>query len=180
MAASPIPISSATSPASGTLQKIGSIPAYQQISDFQSAELQIGSFPGNNLISVSVPRNLAKRKIYHWIWALPTSGTNYLLKGSLVFFNQGAKVGTMPLSVGVCPIANGAYQQTQVTVCNVLGASMADSIGIYPANPSGGQPSSLVLQPLYLEGEIDEVRTSISVQTNVSVYRLWIGVISSN
>jgi hypothetical protein len=152
----------------------GVSPAYQQVSDFQFGEAPSLTGVCNNAIDISVPYSMASRKLYAWLWA-QNSGTNWWVKGSINFWRQQSALGSLPLSIG-----GGSFgAQSLVTVCTSNGQNVQDCLGVYVANQTGSQPSSLVLQPLYINGAFDRITFSVSDANSVSAIRALIACVSS-
>jgi hypothetical protein len=148
-------------------------PAFVAVSDFQSGEDVVIDTPTENCIELSTPTGLTSRKIYCWLWAGNT-GANYLVRGEIVFYKNNSQVGRLPMSLG-----GGTLRQTITAVCLSGGLSVQDCLGIYLANPTGTQPASAVLQPLYLTGEFDRVVFAVREMVNVTTARAFLACISS-
>lgn len=163
----------------------GLAPAYSTVSDFQYAEFQAQQVAAQDIIKIPLNRNLTRRKIYAWVWCDSTNTLDYWAKGQLTFYNQNSQVGQLPISSANGGANGGTPLKTSLpTVCTSGGASFSDCIGIYVGNPIGTQPTSIVLQPLYITGEVDEIRFSLVDLRNISTtaglgVRVWLGVISS-
>jgi hypothetical protein len=162
----------------------GAAPAYSTVSDFSYAEFTAQQTAAQDILKISVNRNLQKRKIYCWIWADTSNTQDFWAKATLNFYNQFSQIGSLPISIGVSFGANAPMKASLPTVCTSGGASVGDCIGIYVASPVNNQPSAVVIQPLYLYGEIDEVRFSLIDVRNISTtagygVRAWLGVMSS-
>jgi len=162
----------------------GNFPAYSTVSDFQFNEFTAQQTPAQDLIKLPVNRNLTRRKIYGWIWADTTNSADFWAKGEIRFYSLASQIGSLPLQIGSGSGLNAGLKSSLPTVCTTGGAAFADCIGLYVANPVNSQPSAVTLQPLYINGEIDEIRFSLTDVRNISTtagqgVRAWLGVISS-
>lgn len=155
----------------------------QPFTDFQKAE----NANSNNLgvqCSVSVPRNLTKRKIYAWVFAGGASATvDWILKASLVLSQGGSVVSKIPISLAGSAGTGSTITQSVETVCVSGGNAGVDAIGIYVGQPitGDGQPLKLILQPFYVTGEIDQVSIVMDDWTyaEINYVRTYLAVVSS-
>lgn len=162
-------------PLNTDLSKVGIAPAYQQVSDFQFGELLAGTGIAQNCIDFSVPETMLTRKIYGWLWG-NNSAANWYIKGQIGFWRQQSALGSLPLCIGGGTFGN----QSLVSVCTANGQNVQDCIGIYVANQTGTQPATLILQPLYINGQFDRMTFSVIDVLNVSAVRALLACVSSS
>ena len=151
----------------------GYAPVFVAVSDFQDGEISLTS-PRNGGISLLVPANTPNRKIYCWLW-VNNSAANYYAKGWINFFKGTSPVGKLPVSIG----GGTGLAQSLPSVCTANGSNIQDCIGVYLSNPTGTQPASLILQPLYISGIFDRMTFDLPDMVNVSAARVYMAVISS-
>jgi hypothetical protein len=155
----------------------------QSISDFQYGEKTALQSPKSEWIVLNVPTELQARKIYLWLWADASSSTDYFVQGVISFWKNGGKIGSMPVAVGALP-SSGPLTVSLATVGVTGGNASQDSMGLYVANPQGSQPSTVILQPLYIVGVCDQIKLDIQQIRNISNttglgIRAFLGAISS-
>ena len=154
---------------------VGVAPAYQQVSDFQFGEMLSATGVVENAIDFQVPANMPTRKIYAWLWAANATA-NWYVKGQIGFWRQQSALGSLPLQIG-----GGTFgTQTLVSVCTSAGQNVQDCLGIYVSNPTGTQPASIILQPLYINGEFDRMTFSVVDALNINTIRALVACISSS
>jgi hypothetical protein len=159
-------------------------PVVQSVSDFQQGEIQAVQRPKSDAIKLALPINLLRRKVYAWIWADVTNASDFWAKGSIQFYKNNSRIGSMPIAVANGTSISAPGTSSIPTVCTSGGIGGTDTIGLYIANPQGSQPASVILQPLYLYGQVDEVRFNLDEVRNISTtsglgVRCWLAVISS-
>lgn len=152
---------------------VGFDPVYSKVSDFQIGEAVSVAGIRNEIISLSVPSNTRNRKIYAWLWCANSNAT-YYVKGRISFFKNQTPTGNLPVEMG-----GGNLTTSLASVCTSNGSNVQDCLGIYVANPTGTQPASMVLQPLYINGEFDRITFSITETLNVTNARVLLACISS-
>lgn len=155
-------------------EKIGFMPTYQRVSDFQFNEIAGLTGIKENAIDFAVPSQTKSRKIYAWIWAHNT-GTDYFVKGLINFYSSQSFMGSLPVGIGGGNLGNMSI----ASVCTTNGSNVQDCLGIFLANPTGTQPSSLILQPLYIQGEFDRITFSIRETLAVDNIRCLLACVSS-
>ncbi len=154
----------------------GVAPAYQQVSDFQCGEAPaLGGVVAANCIDItSLPFSMPKRKLYAWLWAA-NGGSNWMVQATINFFRQQSALGSLPMCIG-----GGTWgSQSLASVCSANGQNVQDCLGIYVANPTGTQPATLILQPLYITGQFDRITLSIANAQGVTAIRALLACISS-
>ena len=156
----------------------GTIPAFEPISDFQQGEIRSLARVESDVIKLPVPKKLSRRKLYGWIWAA-TSNAEYWAKAEFAFYNNNSIAGKLPLAVASASADSLVFLESIPTICVVQSVAVQDSLGIYVGQPAAGQPTNLILQPLYFTGEIDEVRVSLLSIKNVTAVRLYAAIISA-
>ena len=152
---------------------VGYDPVYSKVSDFQIGEAVSVSGIRNEIISLSVPSNTRNRKIYAWLWCANTNATFYV-KGRISFFKNQTQTGNLPVEMG-----GGSLTASLASVCTSNGSNVQDCLGIYVSNPTGTQPASMVLQPLYINGEFDKLTFSVTEILNVTSIRALLACVSS-
>ncbi len=157
----------------------GVAPSYQLVSDFQYGEcgqnagaVLNGVTP--NAITLQVPANMTSRKIYAWLYCA-NSSSNYYVTGTISFYKGSSFLGSLPLSIGGGTFGNASL----VAVCTSNGQNVQDCLGVCVANPTGSQPTSLVLQPLYINGQFDIVTFNITGVLGITSIRALLACISS-
>lgn len=157
----------------------GHLPSFEPVSEFIAGEVISSALKvSQDIIKLDVTRTLFNRKLYGWIWAA-NSAADYYLKAEFAFFANGNLAGKLPLAVANASVGGTVFAQSIATVCITQSTAVQDSIGIFPTNPAAGQPASLVLQPLYISGEFDQIRVSVLDAKNVTTWRVYAAVISS-
>ena len=130
------------------------------------------------VIAFPLVESLRARKVYAYLWTNPSNALSYAVVCEIEFWRNGSKIGSLFLSEAISSIA-GDIGQSLVTGFVAGGNVVTDSIGIFLAQPTGGQPTSVVLQPQYIRVGADRVTVSINTFLNMTGIRLWLGVISS-
>ena len=162
-------------PAPLVASKQGFAPVFQLVSDFQFAENQkFTAAQGNDILRLQVPAGNLRRKLYCWLYANASGGT-YSATGEISFWNQESACGKLPMSVGGGNFGN----QSLISVCTANGSNVQDCIGMFVANQADSQPSSLILQPFYIDGDFDRVSFSLlSTTTNITYIRVFLAMVS--
>jgi hypothetical protein len=175
-----------TNPPKQTEQELqGFLPAYQQATEFQSGEDQGQSGgsartkPATKIIDFAVAKQLRRRKIYGWIFVADSNTSDYFVLAQVNFSKNNTNVGKLPLAIGNQTATSSLLQTSFVTVFITGGNSVQDCIGLYVTNPVNGQPSSVVLQPLYIYGEFDEISVDILQTRNITDCRIFLACLSS-
>ena len=156
----------------------GAAAGFAPVSDFQFGEVKSTAVPGSDLIKLPALRDLPNRKLYGWIWAA-NSATDFYAKAEFAFYSHNSLAGRLPFAVANSDVASSKMSQSVPTVCVVQAGAVQDSLALYISNPLAAQPVSVILQPLYIYGEFDEIRISLTEILNVTNVRLWAGCISS-
>ena len=152
----------------------GYAPTYQRVSDFQFNEAISLTGIKENAIDLSVPEQTPNRKIYAWLWA-NNSGSNYWVRGLINFYAGQSFMGSLPVCIGGGSFGN----QSLASVCTTNGANVQDCLGVYLANPTGSQPATLILQPLYITGAFDRLTLTIKEASGVTTMRAFLACVSS-
>jgi len=157
----------------------GNAPAYQTVSDFQYDEIIIAA-PAlkENAIDLSLSAALPSLKIYCWLFGEPNAANNNYVNAELAFYNQLTKIAKLPIAVAAISLATDLTKNLP-TVCVSGGTAGQDTLGLYVANPTGTQPLTLLLQPLYLRGIVDRATLSIKDFRGVSLIRAFLAIVSS-
>ena len=158
-------------------------PVAQSVSDFTQGEIIALQTIKPDAIKISVSSELTRRKLYLWLWADASVAGDFFVKGQLQFYKNGSQLGVMPVAIGVLP-SGGTQQVSLASVCVTGGQAGLDSMGLYVGNPQGSQPATVIMQPQYINGVIDEIRFSVLEIKNVTNtagqgIRAWLGCISS-
>jgi len=157
----------------------GALPAYQQTNEFCCGECGAFNVVKTTAIEFGVSSFLKSRRLYCWLWADVTDSSNFFVIGSINFKANNTLVGKMPVAVASGSNGNSPLTASIASVCISGGQSVADCLGLYVFKPTGSQPTNVILQPLYLTGEMDTVSLSIDqVGPNVSNIRAWLAVLS--
>lgn len=134
-------------------------------------------------ISFGIVESLRRRKIYAYLWANTGAATDYAVQADIEFWRQDSLVGSLPLGLALSA-ASAAIAQ-DVPNCFPSGGNVVDdSIAIYLAQPTAGQPNSVILQPQYVIVSADKVTVSfnkswIGIGASVTAARCFVGVLSS-
>ena len=161
-------------PTPGPVELTGYEPTYQRVSDFQFGEIQTLAGPRENVIDLAVPEQTPSRKIYCWIWAA-NSNSNWWVRGFINFYLAQSFMGQLPVAIGGGTFGN----QSLPSVCTTNGSNVQDCLGVYVVNPTGSQPTSLILQPLYIVGQFDRLTLSVKDASGISSIRAMLACISS-
>jgi len=156
----------------------GSAPAYQLVSDYQYGEVLSVTTRSERVISLSLPVQLRRRKIYCWVWA-NNSQTDFYIDARIIFWRNNSKLGSLPISLAQSQGGSTAVTRSRASIAVTQGAAVQDSLGLYVANPATGQPSTIIMQPLYIVGEIDEATISVDEIYKVTSARYYLGIVSS-
>lgn len=151
----------------------GFAPTYQRVSDFQFGDMVTFTSVAQEVISLNVPQKTPNRKIYAWLW-VNNSQSTYYAKGVITFYRDNSKMGQLPICIG-----GGTLTQSLASVCTTSGSNVQDCLGVYLANPTGTQPTSLILQPLYIYGEFDRLTFAVTDISNVTSMRALLACTSS-
>lgn len=151
-----------------------------EASNFAFGEAKSVTVPNPNAISFQVHAPLKYRRIYVWLWTNPSNAADYFVQCEIQLYRNGSKVGGLPMCEAVSPAAAGSCPETLVAL-TVASTTMEtkDSIAIYPVNPTGTQPTALVLQPHCIYAAIDEIRFAVQKMQNMTAIRVWLGCLSS-
>ena len=157
----------------------GAMPTYQQINEFACGECGGFNVPRSNAIQFGVTKLLTRRKIYGWLWADVSDTTNFWVIGSILFTANNSPSGKLSIATASGTNVLSALSASLSSVLVSGGIAVQDSIGLFIAKPTGSEPSSVILQPLYCDGEFDQMALNIDlVGPNVTNIRAWLGIIS--
>ena len=153
---------------------------YQSVANLDWAENFSEKKQNSNVLTLTVPLDLKRRKIYAWLYVKPSNAADYFCDCRLNFFFGTSPMGFLPLRVGISDgTANSSVQNSLVSAFTTQGTANADSLGIYVGNQNGTEPASLSLQPLYVFGAFDRVVLECKDLRNVTYFRTFAAVISS-
>lgn len=157
----------------------GAIP-YSSIAGLEWAENLTENRPNTNVLTLQVPLDLPRRKIYAWLYVSPSVATDYFCDCRMNFFAGTSSMGWLPLRVGLSNGLPGTIvPNSLVSAFTTQGTANADSLGIYVGSKGANEPNSLSLQPLYIFGEFDRIVIECRELKNVTYYRTFAGIISS-
>ena len=133
-------------------------------------------------VTLFVPYNLTKRKIYFYIWGNFGAATDYCIMGTIHLINAaGEDIGKIPVGIGLSAGNGGTVLgQSIASFVNSGGSAMADSLSLILCNPVGNQPTNgTLLQPFNVDSPCSQVKFTIDKQLNCVDARYYLAVISS-
>jgi len=152
-----------------------------QISDFQFNEkisyvTVSGILSDLNAITVAVPRWLQERRIYLYIEVLTSS--TFRFDANVLGYNNGKAIISLPASIADFPVT---ANQSVATAFNAGGSPVGDSLVIRLAAPFVANINSAVIQPVRINGEIDNLVLSIKglSGTGITAWRGYLACIST-
>jgi hypothetical protein len=131
-----------------------------------------------NFIDLPLLATLRSRKVYAWLWTNPSNALDYSAECEIWFWRLGNIIGKMPLAEAVSSVV-GTVSESRVASCITGGNVMAESMGLFVAQPTGTQLASLILHPQKLLIEADRVTVSSIRFINITSIRVWLGIMSS-
>jgi hypothetical protein len=152
------------------------------ISEFHRVEVisptglpQVGT-----VLSVPCSPHLTERRIYLYVEVKQTAGGAFTLLGNITIHRNGSPIGLFPASIG--DFTALAPNQSIESMLNGGGSPVGDSIVLRLAQQFS--VPSVTIQPLRVNGEIDEIRYNILSQywpgaSAVTGYRAYLGVLST-
>jgi hypothetical protein len=137
---------------------------YQAENDFQGGEVLAVATPQRDVIILTIPRALRKRKIYLWLYPA-TVLTDFAVTGDISFYLTGQKIGSLPVGFGLSQTGGGSIvPQTVACVCPqaTVMTTTENTLTIFPANPATAPYQKIQIQPLYINLTADEIRLSLT------------------
>lgn len=159
---------------------VGIDPANVQPSDFQSDEIINGIGVNIGILPLPLLPQLKRRKIYTWVATTVSNATDNYFKARINFLRNQQKVGSLPLSFGNATSVTAKLQASIATVSITGGLNLSNCLGLSVATPSGTQPANLILQPQTIIGVMDQASIQVDELWNVTAYRIFFAIISSN
>jgi hypothetical protein len=178
-------------PAANDLSQQGYAPTADTVFDFQSGECGVGlntlTAATPNLIKLTVPLSLSKRRLYCYFNADASSGgTNWYAKAVVRFLNGTTTVGQVPVEISYCPVpATYPLGVSSTSICcSQLGAvptSVTDASGIFIqlAKPTGTQANGYFLPPYTFDGVFDTVIFDLTAVYQCTNLRAYLGIAST-
>jgi hypothetical protein len=161
-------------------QPFGGAAVYSSVASLEWAENNRETKAKSDVLVLTVPLDLTRRKIYAWLYVSPSNSSDYFCDCRLNFFKGTSPMSYLPLRVGISNgAANTVVPNSLVSAFTSAGTANADSLGVFVGNQQGSEPNSLSLQPLYIYGEFDRVVLECKELKNVTYFRTFAGVISS-
>jgi hypothetical protein len=172
------------------MQRTGAMPVYQSAVDFQFAEFisngDINGQPHNNVLTILVPPNLTKRKLYcYTCWDQQGAATTAAAYFTVEFLYLLTSVGRLPVNSGKCRTLDKSVSASMVSVASsVVGSSTLpnDCLTVSLAQPqiSQAEPSLVHLMPFYFDSIIDTVRLNYDRGVNcIQFYRVILAMVST-
>lgn len=154
---------------------IGQTPSADPPVDLQIAE-SFTSPVGENILALIVPRDLKHRLLYLWTFA-PLAANGYALF-DVTFWNNNGKVGTLRHELGFVTNTNN---KSYLSVFANGGNAANDSVLLVVGSPVGGdsQPTSVTLQPIRFNAEIDRITLSLKELVGANYARSYLACLSS-
>jgi hypothetical protein len=157
----------------------GGVP-YNSVADLQWQENLRETRANSQVLQLTVPLDLVRRKIYAWLYVSPSNSADYFCDCRINFFRGTSPAGYLPLRVGISNgTANTVVPNSLVSAFTSAGTANADSLGVFVGNQQGSEPNSLSLQPLYIYGLFDRAVLECKELKNVTYFRTFAGIISS-
>jgi len=111
-------------------------------------------------LRLAVPLSLQERRIYLYMEVCQDVTSPFLLNAEITLKNGGRPVGHLPAKIA--DFASGPTQNKSVaTLFSVGGAPVGDSCVLRLANPFVAAVTSVVIQPLRVNGAFDEISFTV-------------------
>ena len=132
------------------------------------------------ILSTPCNPNLTERRIYLYVEVKQSGGGAFSLLGNVSIHNNNTLIGTFPASIADFTLLTPT--QSVESICNGGGSPVGDSIVLRLAQQF--TVPSVTIQPLRVNGEIDEVRyniTSVYAPSASAVvgFRAYLGILST-
>lgn len=152
----------------------------QPISEYLQDEIiRPSKIDSGSVLRINPTTRLTDRRIYGYIEAKTTS-TNFFLAATITCHKAGSIIaGPFPMFIGDFTGLTNVNQ----SICSIInggGSPVGDSAVVRLAQPFNIAVQSVTLQPLRINGVIDEIRLNIiSALGGISGYRAFLGCLST-
>lgn len=155
---------------------VGQTPSSDPPFDLQVAE-NFTSPVAENILSLIVPRDLKHRLLYLWTFS-PLAANGYALF-DVTFWNNNGRISTIRHELGF--VGNTTNNKSFLSVWANGGNAANDSVLLVVGSPVGGdaQPTSVTLQPIRFNAEIDRITLSLKELVGAAYARSFMACLSS-
>ena len=172
----------------------GYAPAPGALVDFQSGEVINQQAPGEELVVLTIPAGLQKRKIYCAVFLNNTNNAYHYARVFVDFYSNQSKIASLPAHVGQV-FGPGPASTPDISSVFSYGSNFLTD-GSMPVGNEGTdlllhqvlntqawtppQPNNIVLFPVYLTGTFDQLKIRVAELVGVANVRIFVGCFSSN
>jgi hypothetical protein len=129
-----------------------------------------------DLLRLPVPLQLTERRIYVYLEVIVA--TTYVCEAKVVAYRAGRPVGEFPATIAdFTGLTN--INQSVASLFNAGGSPVGDSLVLRLAGAFVSANQSIVIQPLRLNAEIDELRFGLFSGAGPTGYRAYLACLST-
>jgi hypothetical protein len=156
-------------------------PNASPISQFTEKELISAAalFSVGPVFKLAVPAWLPERRIYLYLEAKLSAAAAYNIFFRIRVYYAGRPVGDFPARI--CDFTGQTPPQSVASIFNAGGSPVGDSLVLRLAQPFDATVTAVVIQPLRINAQIDEIELCVDGQGGATLTgaRAYLGVLST-